>query len=82
MPRPRNYFNVGVRFDRHAYSVTSRTDVELTPPDVLKELQDFCQRIKRDLAHGWVASGRARPDARTPGRARRAGNPKTRKASR
>jgi hypothetical protein len=50
MRKPRNYFNVGVVFDSHAYSVQNRNDVEVTPAVVLKELEDFCARVRRDIA--------------------------------
>jgi hypothetical protein len=50
MRTPKNHFKAGVRFDSHAYSVENLKDVELTPADVLRELEDFCGRIRRDIA--------------------------------
>lgn len=50
MRKPRNQFNVGVRFESHAYSIVSLKDVDLSPADVLSELEEFCARIRRDLA--------------------------------
>lgn len=67
MRTPRNYFNVGVRFDRHAFSVQNANDVELTPADVLRELEDFCARVRRDLAQADNAEARtSQPVASSP----------------
>ena len=59
-PKIRNHFRIGVRFPSHAYSVTSRNDVELTPQDVLNELEDFARRIRRDLASAAVSPAAGR----------------------
>lgn len=51
MKTPTNFFHVGVRFKTHAYSVQDRgrEGFIVTPEIVLAELEEFCQRIRRDL---------------------------------
>jgi hypothetical protein len=48
MPQLRNHYSIGVRFESHAYAVVS--DPNIAPEDVLAGLEDFCARIRRDLA--------------------------------
>ena len=51
MRTPKNFFNVGVQFKSHAYSIQDRgrEGEHVTPEIVLLELEDFCRRIRRDL---------------------------------
>jgi hypothetical protein len=53
MRKPTNFFHVGVCFETHAYSIQDRGKEdghEVTPQVVLSELEDFCRRVRRDLA--------------------------------
>ena len=50
MAKIKNKFDVSVSFDDHAFRVTSRPDVVLTPSDVMQELREIVERIKRTLA--------------------------------
>lgn len=44
--RHRNRFDVQVVFPDFAFGVKNRSDVELTPDDVLEALEEFCARIR------------------------------------
>lgn len=46
MPKAKNRFDVQVAFPDITFGIKNRPDVELTPEDVARCLEEFCARIR------------------------------------
>jgi hypothetical protein len=46
MRAPKNSFKVSVAFDDFAFGIESRKDVNLTPEDIARELEQIVARIR------------------------------------
>lgn len=50
MRAPKNHFKVGVVFETVAFGIENLKNPEPTPAVVLSELEDFCARIRKEMA--------------------------------
>lgn len=66
MAKSKNRFDVQVKMDGITFGIKNRADVDLTPEDVARCLEEFCLRIRaRDKPVSPLASGAAVTESET-----------------